>query len=154
MDIKKGFLKDIEHLAEELRPQEKGSNIGFFGHLQTYGKPEEALFYSELFMPELIELENHIFLKGIINAEKFNDMRAKETRKWEAEEIELSYNQLEIHHAFYSFDLMAEGEVFILANRVRDSWEGWLNICYPDRKFNVMVAEYGEGPVVQFHEIR
>lgn len=128
-------------------------------YLYAFGKASNSLLYSFLFLPELLEIEKVVFLKknvydvGLIKEELVSGDKTKEILK-----LELSYNYIEVG---YLFDCpgrdLSEDEEALLADRIRASWDGWLKISYPNRKFTVEIVSAGitgSSIGVQFYENR
>ena len=156
MDTSATFNKIIKSLQRLF-----GFHSGFsnYDYLHAFGKASNALLYSVLFLPELVEIGSSVFLKiNIENERSFHDLLDKLKQQKTISEIEVSYNFIEIGYLFdcNGRDLLDDEDV-LLANRIRDSCEGWLKIQYPQRKFIVEVVQ-PETAVdairVQFYENR
>jgi hypothetical protein len=123
-------------------------------YLYSCGKGVDALLYSVIFMPELIEIKSRVFMKGNIydKSKVLNALNSSETAK----EVEISFNYVEVGYIFSTSGRdTSDDEDVILAYRIRDSWDGWLKVKYPDRKFVVTVIsheETGSTVGVQFYE--
>lgn len=135
-------------------------NFSLDDYLHSYGKESHALLYSVLFFPELIEIESSIFLKRNINDESFlkNEILNIKANQKNISEIESNFNFIEIGYLFdcNGRDISEDEEIF-LAERIKDSWSGWLKIKYPDRKFIVEILlphDTGSTVGVQFYELR
>ena len=156
MDIKKRMKQQFMEFLKKLYPSETDQGLDPFDYVVKRGDPIQALLCSAVFMPELTEFRQSVLIKEAIDtdAAKNNFIRAQTKDGWILEELEASFNYIELYQLFTGIDRLSQEEVIVLAYRIRDSWEGWLKICYPDRKFNVRVLENGEGPFVEFYEIR
>lgn len=133
------------------------TNFSVDDYVHAYGKESVALLYSALFFPELIEIESSVLLKrNIIQQEVARKDILK--RKKNISEIESNYNFIEVGYLFEpnGRDISDEEET-LLALKIRDGWEGWLKIKYPNRKFIVEVLtpeETGSTIGVHFFESR
>jgi hypothetical protein len=137
---------------------QKPTSLGDWLH--AVGKASEALLYSILFMPELIEVGGSILLAWGVPDEaskkRFLDALGEGSKS--REELEASFNFIEVGYLFDApgRDTSDEEDV-LLAELIRDAWNGWLNTSYPDRRFMVEVLPEdvtGSTVGVHFFEIR
>ncbi len=128
-----------------------------FRLLASFGDIAHALLYAEFFSPELIEVEGSIILANYIQgaAEKFKT--AKSERKRPLQELEESFNLIEIGYCLSPQSDSNDVTEFRLAILMAEAWRGKLALQYPDRKFKVSVYnphETGSVVGIGFHEIR
>lgn len=156
---------DINEIIEELKKyflkiysNDQHLNFNFEDYVHNYGNVQDALLYSTLFMPELMLFENSVVLReNIDNIEsQFRFQEAKKNKS--LIEIESSFNFIEVGYVF-SPDGRPKNELeeTLLAYRIRDAWEGWLKIQFPNRTFVVEILtpeKTGSSLGIQFYQKR
>lgn len=150
MEIENELIKAISRKFEG-KVVEKDFSLSDLLH--TFGKGSEALLYSILYMPKLNLIDDSVLLSWNMPnnsvKKKFSEQLQCENR----EELEASYNFIEIG---YLFDAVgrdtSDKEDNLLATLVRDAWDAWLHLKYPDRKFKVeILAPEQTGSVTGIH---
>lgn len=126
--------------------------------LYSYGVCIDALLYSSLFTPELIEIDSSVLLKSrVSNKEAIEEFRkSNKEGKSDLSQIESNFNWIEVGSIFANRESSEEEDV-LLATKIRDAWEAWLRYLYPNRRFIVRIIppeETGETIGVGFHEDR
>lgn len=110
--------------------------------LSAAGQASEALLYSILFMPELNVIQDSVVLALSFQYDSAKSDFIEELRsgKKSRHEVEASFNWVEIG---YLFDApgrdTTDDEDELLAVMVRDAWDGWLRVSFPERRFTVEV---------------
>ncbi len=119
----------------------KSENFEEFDFLFSYGKLKDALLYSVLFMPDLIEIDSCILLKDRLQNEEILRKFKKEIEENPENKgaIEFNYNWIEIGYLFSTDPNFTEEYEKLLALKIRHSWTGWLTFNYPERKFIVKI---------------
>ena len=128
--------------------------------LYARGRASEALLYAILFMPELQLIQDSILLGWNLPDEsakrRFVDALAE--GKQSRQQLETSFNFIEVGYLFDAPGRDTEDEEDeILAKLIKNAWEGWLKVSYPDRRFKVEVLspeETGSTVGVHFFEER
>lgn len=140
------------------RVLQKPTSLGDWLH--AVGKSSEAIFYSILFMPELVLVGGSVLLAWGLpdEASKKRFLDALGSGSKSRETLESSFNFIEVG---YLFDApgrdTSDQEDELLAELIRDSWRGWLNTSYPDKRFKVEILSEdvtGSTVGVHFFEIR
>jgi len=129
-------------------------------YIHAFAMCRQAIFYSAVFMPPLQELEGSILLAQSISSPDMKNgfLEAKSSGEWELAALEKSFNYVEVGYIFGTTeDEEVDDDYAFLAIRLRDAWEGWLHVQYPDRKFHVQIIGPEESTtteVVTFYEER
>ena len=126
-------------------------------YLHAFGKERDALLYWSLFFPELVEVENSIFLKRMVtNEDELKEEIISSQRS--ILDIETSYNFVEVGYLFGCGDSnISDAEELLLAKKIRLGWDAWLKVKYPNKVFCVEVlgpGQTGSTAGVQFYEQR
>ena len=132
-------------------------NFSADDYIHAYGTEADALLYSVLFFPDLLEIENSVFLKRTIINEQAIQQEILESHR-SLSEIEKRYNFVEVG---YLFDCNGrngnDDDELFLAHKIQTGWFGWLKIKYPSRDFCVEILtpeQTGSTVGVQFFELR
>ncbi len=128
--------------------------------LYKYGTGSLALLYSVLFLPELIVVDDSVLLrknlKEKVDLKRF--LEAKQNGIMSIQVLEASFNFIEVGYLFNTEGRdTSDSDDLILAYRIRDAWQGWLNFNFPERKFIIEVLkpeETGSTVGVHFYENR
>lgn len=129
-------------------------------YIYRYGKASEAILYSVLYMPPLVEVDGSILLASAVDITltRSRFVRARAQTDTEISALERSFNFVEVGYLFPPTGRNASDEEDeLLAGYIADAWRGWLRVCYPDRSFEVSVVNAGESGstiAVQFCERR
>ncbi len=135
------FFRLKRFLSSKYEGSCSGFSLSDFVH--AFGKASDALLYSSLFMPELIKIEDSILLRDNsdlpVMRKRFLEAKQKiENNNVCISKLEASFNFIEIGYAFEpSGRNTSDEEDEILVYRIRDAWDAWLKLKYPDRKFIV-----------------
>ena len=135
-----------------------GSN--YFDFLHVQGSPFNALFYSQLFWPEFVEIDGMVFLQDTIedseDRKRLNE--ALHRYKGDKTKTEQAFNLVEIPSLFgKNISETADGEDALLTERLTEMWRCRLAVVFPDREFLVKTLsekETGGEIAVMFHTIR
>jgi hypothetical protein len=125
--------------------------LDFVGALGCVG---EALLYSKLFLPDLVEIDGMILLSDFVeDAGGTQAVRELFERFGNASEVERTLNHFQVNLNFPN--RLAEnhdGDEYALAKELANAWTLWLRKNYPGRTFVVRVLnEKGEASVC-FHQ--
>ena len=122
--------------------------------LHAFGSPQSALLSAVLFVPEFIEIEGAIFLKGFGLGSRDREEVAKgvrNARETSSEALKAyvrSFNWIEIPYAFVDCSGTSD-EYDKLTVLVAEAWLGRLRYLYPTRRFDVRILSPDEtGDVV------
>lgn len=119
-------------------------------YLYAFGNVQDALLYSALFAPELVEVEGCVFLKkfGAQLQGGWSEIAAgiRAARETSIEELKRyvdSFNWVEIAYLFAD-ERGSEQEHEVLAQVVAQAWRAWLQDQFPDRRFVVRILSPAE----------
>ncbi len=124
------------------------------------GKASQALLLSVLFMPEFKIIGDSVVLARSLEYEsaESNFVGALAKGEMSREKVETSFNFVEIGYLFdTSGSDTTDEEDELLAELVRDAWDGWLRASFPNRRFTVEVVPpevTGSTVGVHFYENR
>lgn len=110
--------------------------------IHCFGRASDALLYSLLYMPELIEVNGSILLAWNVpdEKEKLRFVSGLKNTNMARQELESSFNFVEIGYIFDATGRdTSDEEDQILANLLADAWRGYLGVRYPGRTFVVEV---------------
>ena len=136
--------EDLIERLRAMRPNVDTTGFNLFDFLHTEGSGLYALFYSRLFWPEFVEIDNMVFLKETFEDE---DDRKRLTETYErygkdSRKTEESFNLVEIPSLFgRRMGETTYEEDQWLAERLAEMWSCRLQLLYPQRRFVVT----GEG---------
>lgn len=152
MDINNHSKQLLQFLRRHFGGME---NFSLDDYLHAFGKESNALLYWSLFFPELVEVENRVFLNRMVIDKEALKGEINNTNK-SISEIEKSYNFIEIGYLFdcEGRDIIDEEEL-LLAEKIKVSWGAWLKIRYPSRHFLIEILtpeQTGSTVGVQFYE--
>jgi hypothetical protein len=128
--------------------------------LHAVGDASQALLHSILFMPELLVINDSVVLAFSFqyDSAKSDFVNLLAEGKRSRQEIEASFNWVEVAYLFDGSQGPAtDEEDELLAGMVRDAWDGWLRVSFPDRRFTVEVLPpevTGSSVGVRFYENR
>ncbi len=122
----------------------KGDNRGFdaLDYIFKYESPIRALLFSKLFWPDLIEIQNGVFLSSAIEdaCDRKRLQRCFENPNWSMKSTERSFNLLDWEMLFGKFILdTSDDEGYELLVVLKYCWEACLNYNYPNRNFVVEI---------------
>lgn len=150
----------LAHLREKFSGHDC-TGFSYFDFLHAQGSPSDALFYSRLFWPEFVEIEDMIFMEGTIeNAEDRVRLKsAYEKYEHDKTATEQDFNFVEVAYLFgRNLSEISEAEYLLLAERLAEMWRCRLHKVFPERKFSVEIVEppdnAGEDIGIVFHTIR
>lgn len=130
-------------------------NFSSDDYLHAFGRESDALLYWTLFFPELVEIENRVFLRRMVTDEEGLSEAIANSHK-PISEIETSYNFVEVGYLFdCSGRNISDKEELLLAEKIKVAWNAWLKTKYPNRVFRVEILtpeETGSTVGVQFYE--
>jgi len=145
-----------EHLRRHFHPAEDMGPFDASDFTHQFGNAVDALLYVPLFCPKFIEVEGSVLLdQGEDQQKRFVD--AKRASKMSLQELERSFNLLEVSYAFSNTPDDTDGDHDLLAQFVSESWRGRLALLYPSRRFEVSIlpgSESGSVTAIQFCELR
>ncbi|TVQ83094.1 MAG: hypothetical protein EA357_07060 [Micavibrio sp.] len=130
----------IERKFEKTVGDEKFDSLGDW--LYAAGKASEALLYSTLFMPELVEVDGSVLLAWSIldKSSKKRFLDNLDAGIESREVLEASFNFIEVGYLFNPQGRdTSDAEDELLAELLGNAWAGWLKLSYPERSFKVEV---------------
>jgi hypothetical protein len=141
------------------RPNDDTVNFSALDFLYTQGTTLDALLYARLFWPEFTEFEGMVFRpEDLETPEDFERVTAALEKHANREEVEQSFNWIDVHQLFESRrDDSTPEEDRALARVLQQMWAARLQLQFPTREFVVDVLgedETGGGPGVCFYERR
>jgi hypothetical protein len=150
----------LEVLHGHFAPDGGDENFRGDDYLHAFGRASEALLYSALFLPDLMEVDGSILLtRGLPHDDRRRDfLAAKRQGNEDLSELEASFNFVEVGYLFgpHGRDISDE-EDELLARRIAEAWRGCLKVRYPERKCAVRALspeETGSTVGVCFYEVR
>jgi hypothetical protein len=138
------------HPAEGTLPHDEWDFMHQFGNLV------DALLYAPLFRPEFVEIDGSVLL-GLFGCRSESFVESKRDGAMTLQELERSFNLLEIPYTFSNTGRGGDDDARLLAQFVADCWRAHLTFLHPSRKFEVSILppdETGSVIAVQFCEIR
>jgi len=128
--------------------------------IHSYGLASQALFYSILFVPQLLEIHGSVLLRWNLpndeERQRFLTLREKVNTEPEREQLEATFNFVEIG---YLFDATrrdtGDDEDAMLARQLEIAWTGVLAVQFPERRFIIDVLschQTGSTVGIQFYE--
>jgi hypothetical protein len=145
-----------ERLRRHFHPTEGVEPYDASDFAHQFGNVVDALLYIPLFCPKFIEVEGSVLLdQGASQAKKFID--AKRASKMSLQDLESSFNFLEMSYAFSNRPADTEEDDELLAQFLEESWRGRLALLFPSRQFRVSILSPGESgsvTAIQFFELR
>lgn len=125
--------------------------------LYRFGSVKQALLFTELFVPDLVEVSGHVLLRSFKpQGIEGNFLAAVGQSSMPLAELVDSFNWTEIPYLFVAEEGVDE-EYQLLAEVVAEAWHGRLKHLFPDRVFEVRVMspdETGGAVGVGFRQIR
>jgi hypothetical protein len=126
--------------AARLWPAQDATGFTYFDFLYACGSPLEALFYSELFWPRFVEVDDMVFLESSVEDES-DRLRVREALYHyggDRERTEKSFNTVEVGELFGKrAGEVTPGEEEALARRLCIFWSARLRESFPQRQFCV-----------------
>jgi hypothetical protein len=125
--------------------------------LLNFGHAVDALMYYHLFFPKFVEVENSVLLNDDIDCVSERFSVQKKTTKLTIDELEASFNFVEVPYMFCPVDVNTDSVIILLCNMLVQSISCRLRYEYPDREFVVSVLspeESGSVYGVTFSERR
>jgi hypothetical protein len=146
-----------EHLRQHFHASEEAVPHDTWDFTHQFGNAVDALLYIPLFCPVFIEVEGSVLLGqwAVDQSKRFID--AKRVGRASIQDLERSFNFLEVSYAFSNTTRETDGDSDLLAQFVAESWRGRLALLYPLRQFEVSVVPASETRsvvAVQFCELR
>jgi hypothetical protein len=136
------------------------TGFNYFDFLHAQGSPFNALFYSQLFWPEFVEIDGMVFLQDIIEDSEAKQRLNEALNRYKGDKTktEQSFNLVEIPSLFgkHISEITDEEDAF-LADRLAEMWRCRLATVFPDRGFlikTLSAKETGGEIAVVFHTIR
>jgi hypothetical protein len=150
------YRRLCEHLRQYFHPAEGAVPHDEWDFMHQFGNVVDALLYVPLFCPEFVEVEGSVLL-SLLGRRSTSFVEAKRLGQMTLQELERSFNFVEIGYAFSDRARGTDDDCDLLAQFVADCWRGRLALLYPPRKFEVSVLSPSESrsvAAVQFCEIR
>ena len=129
-------------------------------YIHSHGRASEALLYSSLYCPEVVEISGSVILNYVANHEEAKERfkHAKNSSDTQLEELEASFNLTEVPYLFRrsEYDL-SEEEDYVFTRVIAEAWRAWLGYKFPGRRFVVEIlssAETGSTVGLTFYEKR
>jgi len=137
----------LAHFREVVFKGQDTSGFNYFDFLHAYGSPLDALFYSQLFYPDFVEIKGMIFLKETIEDDN-DEARLDEALiryEYDKSKIEQSFNIVEVPSLFgKNLAETTDEEDLVLTTRLAKMWQYKLQSTYPERKFTVQILSAEE----------
>ncbi len=116
--------------------------------LHEVGKPQEALLYSLLFVPELCAVDGSVLLLNGSGNRQRQFLEAKAKDQMPLDRLEASFNSVEIPFLFLDQDF-GDGEEMLIAEKIAEAWRRALVTLYPDRRLvvNIVPAQDNAGNI-------
>lgn len=157
MDTNQSLI--VRDRLEVMKQHYWGDGFDDWDYLHCHGKNRDAVFYSTLFMPEVILVEDSVILRHRADdnesVSRVLDCLHKEGATQQA--VEASFNIVEVAHIFGA-DHEAMGEEIELLTRIlRNAWNAWLHHLFPNRSFTVEYIppeENGDEIAITFYQDR
>jgi hypothetical protein len=133
-------------------------------HIWAFGRIQDALLYSSLFVPSFVEVEGSVLFERDQAdwAEKFS--KAKRNSDWPLWKLEASFNYVEVSHLFNRPQSRGatEADDLMLTRCIAEAWKGRLSLLYVGRRFEFAIytpdraSEFYSGDLYafNFHEFR
>ena len=155
-------MRHTELLSVFRRKYKDQDSAGFnyFDFLHAQGSPFNALFYSQLFRPEFVEIDGMVFLQDTIedseDRKRLNE--ALHRYKGDKTKTEQTFNLVETPSLFgKNISETTDEEDAFLADRLREMWRCKLALAFPNREFlvkTVSAKETGGEIAIMFTTIR
>ena len=154
------MYRDLLLVFQRKYKDHDSTGFNYFDFLHAQGSPFNALFYSQLFWPEFVEIEGMVFLQGTIEnieaRKRLNE--ALHRYKGDKTKTEQAFNLVEIPSLFgKNMSETTDEEDAFLAERLTEMWRCRLAAVFPDREFlvkSLSEKETGGEIAVMFHTIR
>jgi hypothetical protein len=133
---------DLLSVLKQKYKNQDSTGFNYFDFLHAEGSPFNALFYSQLFWPEFIEIDGMVFLRETIedNSDKKRLYEALDLYEGDKIKTEQSFNLVEIPSLFGKNSTeTTEEEDMYLADRLAEMWRCKLAADFTDREFVVKV---------------
>lgn len=136
------------------------AGFNYLDFLHAQGSPFNALFYSQLFWPEFVEIDGMVFLQDIIedseDRKRLNEALVR--YKGDKTKTEQAFNLVELPSLFgKNISETTDEEDAFLAERLTEMWRCKLALDFPNREFlveTVSAKETGGEIAIVFHTIR
>ncbi len=136
------------------------AGFNYLDFLHTQGSPFDALFYSQLFWPEFVEIDGMVFLQDTIedgeDRKRLNEALVR--YKGDKTKAEQTFNLVELPSLFgKNISETTDEEDAFLADRLTEMWRCKLALVFPNREFlvkTVSAKETGGEIAIMFHTIR
>jgi hypothetical protein len=136
------------------------AGFNYLDFLHAQGSPFNALFYSQLFWPEFVEIDGMVFLQD--NIEDSEDRKrlneALLRSKGDKTKAEQAFNLVELPSLFgKNISETTDEEDAFFADRLTEMWRCKLALVFPNREFlvkTVSAKETGGEIAIMFHTIR
>lgn len=151
---------DLLSAIQKRYKDQDSTGFNYFDFLHAHGSPFNALFYSQLFWPEFVEIDGMVFLQDAIeDSEDKNRLSDALLRyKGNKTKVEQGFNIIEIPSLFgKAGSETTDEEDLLLANRLKEMWSCRLTAMFLDREFSVRTLsakETGGELAVMFYTIR
>jgi len=137
-------------------PEQDTSGFTLADFVYAAGSPVDALLYSQLFWPELLEIDGAVLLRdGVEDEDDFARVRAS-VRERGPVETERRFNLRELSDLFGKGLAEIDDEhAEVLLARLAEMWRGRLHERFPERRFTVEVLtadETGGDIGICFHQ--
>ncbi len=144
--------QESQHLISELsrlHSDRDTTNFGVFDFIGAFGSPLEAMAYTKLFWPELVQVDEMLLRSDVIEDE--NDAncarQALQQSNGDLEKTERSFNRLEIPDGIFGKRASESSDAIDeqLAQTLVEMWEARLIQNFPDRKFSITLEKESDG---------
>lgn len=151
---------DLLSAIQRKYKDQDSTGFNYFDFLHAHGSPFNALFYSQLFWPEFVEIDGMVFLQDAIEDSEDKSRLSEVLLRYKGDKakVEQAFNIIEIPSLFGGASSEStDEEDLLLANRLKEMWSCRLRTIFSDREFSVRTlsaAETGGELAVMFYTIR
>ena len=136
------------------------TGFNYLDFLHAQGSPFNALFYSQLFWPEFVEIDGMVFLQDTIEDSEDRKRLNKALVRYKGDKTKAAqaFNLVEFPSLFgKNISETTDEEDAFLADRLTEMWRCKLALVFPNREFlvrTVSAKETGGEIAIIFHTIR
>ncbi len=148
-------LNNIKKFIDWKNKWASKESLGLIDYISYNIHPEDIIIIGNLFLPELIEIDDLIFLTINFDTEIYDTLKLKNNLN--GEEIEKNINRIHLYDIFANCkDSVDESTFNKVGELLRQSWSNYLNNKFPQKKFNIQLImnEYEYGPILVIHQTK
>lgn len=128
-------------------------SLGLIDYISYNIHPEDVIIIGNLFLPELFEIDDFIFLSINFDSDIYNNLKLNNNYK--KEEIEKNINRIHLYDIFANCTDSVDESIFNkVGELLRLSWLNHLKNKFPYRKINVelIIDDNEYGPVLVIYQ--